>query len=182
MCEPITTTAGLALYSSLAATAVTAYGAYQQGQGQKKVAEYNAKVADVQAEDATNRGFVAADQQRARVRQIAGQQTAAMGASGTTVGEGTTGLVLDQTATMGELDARQIELNAQREAWGLRSQAAGARFSGALSEQAGTMGAVGSLITGGVGAYGIYDKYKVPRAGAVSNASSTMTQAQYYKR
>lgn len=174
MCEPMTVMA-------VAGTLMTAYGSIEQGKAQNDVAQYNAKLAEVSATDAEQRGGVAADQQRARVRQILGTQRAMMGASGVVAGEGTQGQVLDQTSVLGELDARQIEVNAQREAWGMRSQAAGARLQGSLQERAGLLGGIGSLITGGAQAYGIYSQ---PRAGKVpaSNASSTMTQAQYFKR
>lgn len=154
MCEPTTIALGVAL----AGTAVSAYGAYQQGQTQKKIANYNAKVGELNADDAIQRGAISAEQQRARVRQIEGTQRALMGASGAEVGTGTLGKVLEQTATMGELDARQIEVNAQREAWGLRTQGALGRVEGEAAAQAGSLNAFGSLLTGGSQAYGIYSK------------------------
>lgn len=161
MCDMgIGLTASMAVYSSLAATAVTAYGQYQQGQTQKDIANYNARGAEMQAEDALQRGQVAVDAQRAKVRQILGSQRAIMGASGAEVGSGTLGKVLDQTATLGELDARQIEVNAAREAWGLKTQATGARLGGEMAATGGLYGAGGSLLTGGSQAYGIYKKYK----------------------
>ena len=154
MCEPTTIALGVAL----AGTAVSAYGAYQQGQTQKKIANYNAKVGELNADDAIQRGAIAADQQRAKVRQILGTQRAVMGASGAEVGSGTLGKVLEQTSTLGELDARQIEVNAQREAWGLRTQGALGRVEGDAAAEAGTLNAFGSLLTGGSQAYGIYSK------------------------
>lgn len=157
MCEPITATTA-ALYLGAAGTAVAAYGAYQQGQQQKKIADYNAKVGEVNAAEAIQRGALAADQQRAKVRQILSTQRAVMGASGAEVGSGTLGKVLEQTSTLGELDARQIEVDAQREAWGLRTQGALGRFEGEVVAQAGSLNAFGSLLTGGAQAYGIYSK------------------------
>lgn len=150
MCDPLT----------MAAAAVTAYGSYKQGQAQQDIANYNARTAELAAEDAVARGTQSADAQRNKVRQILGTQRAMMGATGAEVGAGTLGKVLDQTATYGELDARTIEANAQREAWGMRTQAAGTRAQGDLAAAAGTMGALGSLLTGGAQAYGIYRKVK----------------------
>lgn len=158
MCEPMTVMA-------VAGTLMTAYGSIQQGKAQEDIANYNAKASEAQAADSLARGGVAADQQRAKVRQILGTQRALMGDSGVVAGEGTQGQVLDQTATLGELDARQIEVNAQREAWGLKTQAAGARLQGQYAAQAGLYSGIGSLITGGAQAYGIYSKAGLGKTG-----------------
>lgn len=159
MCEPAT----IMTVAALSGTAISAYGAYQQGQNARKVAEYNATVNEFQAKDALERGGIESDRQRARTRQIKGAQIAAMGGSGATVGEGTLGDVLDQTATMGELDARTIETNALREAWGLKSQAGLGRAQGEAAAQAGMLQGFGTLIAGGAQAYGVYDKWKAPK-------------------
>jgi hypothetical protein len=135
---------------------MSAYGAYQQGQTAKKIAKYNADVANYSAEDAMKRGSIEADQQRARARQIAASQRAAMGASGVESDTGTFGKVLEQTATMGELDARTIEANAMREAWGLRSQAKISQYEGASRAQAGGLEAFGTLLGGAAKTYGVY--------------------------
>lgn len=149
MCDVVT---GLAV----AGTLLSAYGAYQQGKAQQDVAEYTAKTNELAAGQAVEKGASAADQQRAKVRQIMGAQRAAMGASGAVIGEGTLGSVLDQTASLGEQDALQIERNAQLEAWGLRTGAQGKRFEGALAAAAGRTGAFSTLLTGASRAYGIY--------------------------
>jgi hypothetical protein len=142
----------------MAAAAVSAYGAYQQGKAQKQIANYNAQMQEYAAEDAIKRGTIAADQQRAKVRQIAAQQRAIMGASGVESDTGTFGRVLEQTATLGELDARQIEANAQREAWGLRSGATITRAEGDWAKKAGAMSAFSTLLGGAAQSYGVYNK------------------------
>lgn len=147
----------------LAGTAVSAYGSYQQGQTQKKIADYNAQTADFQAQDALKRGAIAADQKAAEVRQIEGRQKAAMGASGVDEGVGTLGKVLDQTATMGELDTRTIEQNAMREAWGLHNQAVGSQLQGDLASQMGSLTGFGTLLAGGSRAYGLYQQSQQPK-------------------
>ena len=53
MCEPIS--AATATYLALAGTAISAYGAYEQGQGQKRIANYNAKVTELNADDVARR-------------------------------------------------------------------------------------------------------------------------------
>jgi hypothetical protein len=149
MCDVVT---GLAV----AGTLLSAYGAYQQGKAQEDVANYNAKMNELAADQKVQQGASAADQQRAKIRQILGAQRAAVGASGAVVGEGTSGAIFDQTAALGEQDALQIERNAQLEAWGLRTGAQGKRFEGALAAAAGRTGAFSTLLTGGSRAYGIY--------------------------
>lgn len=139
---------------------MSAYGQQQQGKAQQAIMNYNAGMQEVAADQAVQKGAAAADVQRAKVRQIIGTQRALMGASGVDIGTGTTGQVLDQTAGMGEQDARQIERNAQLEAWGLRSGAAGQRFQGDSAATAGLYGAMGTLLTGSANAYGLYKRPK----------------------
>lgn len=172
MCEPTT----IALAATIASTAVTAYGAYQQGQTAKKIANYNAKMNEYSAEDAIKRGSIEADQQRAKARQMLASQRAAMGASGLEE-TGTLGNVLQQTATLGELDARQIEANAQREAWGMRSQANIARYEGAARAQAGALEGFGTLIGGAARAWGMY---KSPNVGGGTKSPSFMNRPGSY--
>jgi hypothetical protein len=139
--------------ATAATAAVSAYGAYQQGQTAKKISNYNAQTAEYSAEDAMKRGSLEADQQRARARQIAASQRAASGVESDT---GTFGKVLEQTATMGELDARTIEANAMREAWGLRSQSKISQYEGASRAQAGALEGFGTLLGGAAKTYGLY--------------------------
>ena len=143
---------------SAAGTAMSAYGSYQQGQTQREMARYNAKQGEYQAEDALARGTITADNQRNRVRQIEGTQKAAMGASGAEVGSGTLGSVLDQTAMMGELDARTLEQDALRKAWGFKGQAVNTRVGGDMAAQAGTLQGFGTALAGFPRAYGIYKR------------------------
>lgn len=166
MCEPISaTTMTYMAIASAAGTAISAYGSYQQGQNQKKIADYNARMADFQAQDAMKRGAIAADQKAAEVRQMEGRQRAVMGVSGVDVGVGTLGKVLDQTATMGELDTRTIEQNAMREAWGYENQGTSSRLQGEFASQAGTLGGFGTLLAGGARAYGLYQPGKTSGKG-----------------
>lgn len=151
MCEPVAI--GLTIASGL----MTAYGQHQQGLAQEKIANYNAATVETQAKDVVDQGVLASDAQRTKVRQILGQQRAAMGASGA---EGSSmNRVLDQTVALGEEDVQQIRLNALRDAWGLREQAKATRYGGAVAAASGRSQAVGTLLTTGAQAYGVYRQW-----------------------
>ncbi len=169
MCEP-TTLATMALAGSLLATGVSAVGMYQQGQSQKALGEYNAKVSEnnaiVQqqaAEDARRRGDIAEDAQRRQTRQMLGAQRAAIGAQGGVLTDQSTEAILADTAQFGELDALTVRNNAAREAWGLEvganntlAEAEASRFQGRAASRAGSLSSVGTLIGGASNAYSSY--------------------------
>ena len=64
MCEPTTILAG----SALALGAVSAYGQYQAGQQQARIANANADAQEIAARDTINAGNDAAYQQRQQTR------------------------------------------------------------------------------------------------------------------
>lgn len=141
-------TVGTMAAISAVGTGISAYSAYQQGQTAKKVAEYNATVADYQAKDAIARGGIAEDQQRQKTRQIMGAQRAQMGASGAAADSGSFADILTNSAQFGEMDALTIRNNAMRSAWGSSTQAQNDRFQGDMAARAGTMNAVGTVLGG----------------------------------
>ena len=137
----------IAAIAALAGTGMSAYGLYQQGQNAQDMAEYNAKVSQIKAEEAINVGAVEEERHRAKVRQMIGTQAAQMGASGTAVGEGSSGDILEQTSKYGELDAQTIRANAMKRAWGLETQAAADQFEGANAAAMGKTKALGTLLS-----------------------------------
>lgn len=147
------TAATMTAYAAIVGAMLSAAGMYQQGQNASKMANYNADLAKVKADDALSAGAIAEDRQRQKVRQIEGAQTAAMGASGAVVGSGSFGDILDQTATYGELDALTIRANAQKQAWGLNSQGSADRLQGALAANQGGVNAVGTLLSASPGVF-----------------------------
>lgn len=106
------------LYSSIAGTALSAYGQYQQASAARDAARYNQKVAEIQASDALDRG----DQEQAmlgrKVADLRGRQRVAMAKSGLDLNEGSPAAILDQTDYYGLEDQRTIANNARREAAG----------------------------------------------------------------
>ena len=130
MCEITATTLAIAsLTTALAGTAVSAYGQMQQTKAanaqadyQAKVANNNARTAEMEAQYAEQQGQKNAEAQRRRTAIAIGAQRARMGASGAVVDSGSfLDLTLD-TAHQGELDAMALLEEGQMEAWRARIQ------------------------------------------------------------
>ena len=109
---------------TVASTAVSAIGAYQQAQAQRQQAEYNAAVArnnatiaEQNARDIVQRGEVARDVQRQRVAQTVGAARAAIASTGLLIDEpGTTPTALiDDLRTAGQFDIMTLKSNIDRE-------------------------------------------------------------------
>lgn len=141
MCEP--TIAIMAV-----TTAVSAYGQMQQasaqadalrvqGENQRRIAEYNAQIqennatiaernserAEERAVDAIRRGANEAATVRDRIRRINATGRATQGSSGLLVEGGNFADVMDQNLVFGEMDALTQINNAEREAYGYKTDA-----------------------------------------------------------
>lgn len=154
MCEPTT----IAYAAYFAAAAVSAYSTYESGQAQKAEGKANAKIAEIQEKDAIQRGSIAEDEERARVRAIMGQQRAAFGANNVVTSTGSPLGILADTAQYGELDALTARNNAAREAFGYRVDAGNSLRRGRQAAREGTLGAASTVLAGGAQAYGKWRK------------------------
>jgi len=150
------TTAGATLAATAVSGAVTAYGAVQQGQAQKKQARYqagvernNATIAGWQAQDATQRGQIEEQRQRLATARLRSSQRAGMAANGIEIDSGSPLDVLMDTAQLGELDALTIRSNAEREAYGFRSQSGNLMAQAGLTTMAGRNAATAGYIGAG---------------------------------
>ncbi|WP_320729552.1 virion core protein, T7 gp14 family [Enterobacter ludwigii] len=152
MCEPTTILAGAAVASG----ALSAYNQYQTGKYTAAVAEQNADVAEAQAQDSINRGNAQAEEVRRRSRQAAGTQAATMGATGADLSTGNALDVFGDTAQFGALDALTTVNNAQREAYGYQVQAENYKSQASSARKQGNMGAMTTLLTTPLQAYGAY--------------------------
>lgn len=165
----------------VAGLVMEAYGMAKQAQSAKKagkagreaansqadLADYNAAVASVQADDAIARGAEEESRFRTGVRGMIGSQRAEFAAGNIDVGYGSSADVQADTAFLGELDALTIRTNAAREAWGykvqaedLRKRAQIARKTGVMVEASGRAqataayaGGTASLLTGAASLY-----------------------------
>lgn len=116
-------------------------------ESQAQLADYNAAVADLQSQDAIQRGTEAESFFRSEVRGAIGAQRAGIAAGNVDVAFGSAVDVQADAAFLGELDALQIRNNAQREAWGFqvsatdyRKRAEIARKEGVYLERAAVTG------------------------------------------
>lgn len=151
----------------VASMALTAYAGHEQAQGQKDMAEYQANVAEKNAEtdefraqQAATIGSIQEEQQRAKVRQMAGTQRANLAANGIDLGSGTAEDMVSETYTMGEADALTVRFNAMNEAWGYRTQAVNsrndarmARFGGKQSSRNTYLTTAANVVGQGYGGY-----------------------------
>lgn len=161
---------------TIGSTALSAMGSIQQGQAAAASANYNAKVADMNAQiserrarDALERGKVEEQKKRTQAQQVLGQQRAAMAANGVDIGFGSPLDTLVDTATLGEVDALTIRSNSAREAYDYKVQAANGRADANLSrmnaKSASTGGYLNAASTILTGAGNAYKSYKI---GAIS--------------
>lgn len=134
-----------------------ASAASAQGQYQKTIFDQNAKMADLQATDALQRGQLAEQRSRLETRQQIGSTRADLAAQGIDVGSGSAADVQASQAGVGELDALTIRNNAAREAYGYKVEALNASQQGRLAAFSGDQAASGyrvrgvsTLLTGGL--------------------------------
>ncbi len=147
MCEPTTILMGVGL-------AAGAYGSYQQAQGQKALAGYNAQVAannatlsEYAAQDATRRGEEEVAAIRRNADMLKGSQRASMAARGLDLAEGTAAELQDQTDFFALTDTNTARNNARREAWSIRNQ--GANYTGESNMQRATARSINPLMAAG---------------------------------
>lgn len=139
-------TAGLAI----GGTALSAVGQVKAGNASKAAAEFNAKVAEAQADDAIVRGQISEARYRQGVRVLIGSQRAGFAAQGVDVGVGSPVDLVADTAFIGELDALTIRNNAAREAWGFRMNAQSFRLGGQAAVSASRFSAASTVLGGGL--------------------------------
>lgn len=149
------------LLAILALSAITqGLSAYKTVQAQNAAAEYNArvldrnaKIADMQAEDAAQRGRLEEQQQRLRIKKLVGEQRSAFASSGVVVDQGSPLDAIVSTVEEGELDALTIRHNAAVEQWGYNEEATNLRSQSTLlrlsKKNAGAAGATSLLTSAG---------------------------------
>lgn len=143
---------GFGAMSQLSGSKKTAVALVSAGKAQRQLADYNAEVAEMQANDALARGAEEEARHRVNVRRMVGSQRAGLAAQGVDISSGSALDIQADTAQMGELDALTIRANAAREAWGFKVQAVDLRQRGLIAEQTGYMNAEATRIAGKAGA------------------------------
>ena len=154
MCEPATITAAttwaaanagtIAAVSATAAAGVSAYSMYQQQSVAKAVAQNNAAMAEISAQDALRRGEKDVQETQRRAAMLKGAQRSSMAAKGLDLGEGTAAQLQDQTDFFAATDVATQRENARRDAQGFRSQ--GANYRAQASSYTPGLAATASLL------------------------------------
>lgn len=124
-----------------------AYGEYKSGKDNAAVDRWNAKAAELQANQALLQGGFQREDYRRGVRRLKSSQRAAAAASGVVIDQDTQadiGTATDIEAARGE---QTIANNAALEAWGYRVQAADDRNRAQITRREANNRAVGSLLT-----------------------------------
>jgi hypothetical protein len=147
--------AAAALVASVAGTAMSAYSEIQQGKEQQQWSEYNAAVAERDAASAKQSAEYEAGQKRKETQKLLGRQRALYGKAGVTL-EGSPLLMMEETASEGEIDALMIEREGKLRAGSYQSEAALSRMKGSAAKRAGYYGAGSSLLTGAGSAMSAY--------------------------
>lgn len=167
--------------AELGSSVVQANAMRAQGKYQKQQLDANARLEDLRAQDAIQRGDYASQQHLSQTRGLIGAQRAAFAAQGVEVDSGSALDIQEDTAALGAVDALMLRNNAWREAWGHRVQATDLRGQGYMARLAANNAARNTIATGGLafargalqGAY-MYDQTKVSKAGSEPRKNATI--------
>jgi len=138
---------GLATAVSIIGTAVGAVGSIAQGQQQQEWANYNAAIAQQQAQTAKATAEWEATQKRKETERLLGKQRALYGVAGVTY-EGSPLELMAETAAEGELDALMLERTGKIREQKYMSEAELTKMKGQQAATAGYFGAGTTLLTG----------------------------------
>ena len=145
---------------AIASTAISVPASIQQGKNaqamynyQAKVAQKNADIAQQNADQERQAGLEEARWQRIKTLQSIGSQQVAMAGNGIDITSGTALDTIEDTAQMGELDALMIQYNAEKAAQNYEQQANNFNNQANLDVIAGQNAATAGMINGS--AYGL---------------------------
>lgn len=139
----------LSLIGQVGSGVMSFVSAQNQASAMEQVARNNQKMAEYQAQDAQRRGEEEAQAAQRRARGLLGTQRSMMAARGLDLTSGTPAELQMQTEMFGEQDVATSRLNAAREAWAVRADAANQSANARIQARAMRMGGVTSLIGAG---------------------------------
>jgi len=161
------TVAIAALVTSVISTGAAVYGQMQAASAAEDAADYNAKVAEQNAETMKQKADYDIELHREKVRKLLSSNRAAVGASGVTM-EGSPLLVAEDITRKSAEEENLMRWNSKVGIGQQLSSAAGTRLAGSQQATASRIGAGSSLLTG-IGdiasKYGTYSKFQTPKAG-----------------
>lgn len=172
----ITGTLGLlSAATSLIGTGISAYSTYQQGKAQQKMADYNASLAEQQAQDERQTSAENARRQREMSRRRISSIRAGMAGSGVNLSQGSYLDAIGQTATELELKTLDALNESRRKQEAYYNDAMMQRWQGQQASRAGTIGALGTLF-GGIGNTAS-NIYQMRYSGALNRSTSSPPRA-----
>lgn len=149
-----------AAIAAVAGAAISAYGAVKQGQYQKATSEYNAQIAQRDAEAARQKAEYDAEQSSREFKMLLGKQKALYAKAGVDLTEGSPLLMMAWQAEEGK---RERELILQGGRTAEQSDLAKAnifRFQGGQAQTAGTISGGSTFLTGLANAGTSWSDYK----------------------
>lgn len=120
----------------------------QQGEYQKMMAGFNARLSEIQAQDAIDRGEVEATRLKKQTKQLVGEQRASLAAQGIDINSGSAYDVQQDAKEAAVVDTMTIRNNAAREAWGYKVQAQNSVSQGNYQSIAANQNANATMLTG----------------------------------
>lgn len=146
----------VAIAATVASAAISAVGAVRSAQAQSAAADYNSKVASLNAQAATQQGEAAAEAQQRDSQRRIGTALASFGAAGVETDTGSPADVLSQSARDAALDNLTIKYNAKMRAMGYQMQSNLDSTNASNSASAGVLSGTAALLSGGSSAYRMY--------------------------
>lgn len=141
-----------------ASSAIAAGGAICSGVQQSEAADYNAKVAQRQAQWAEAKSKAEADRVAARSKEVLSAQRARLAAGGQDPTDQSPLMILAESAARGNVDYRTVLQGGQVEASNLRSQADQYRSQATSAQVGAGLGATSALVKGASDVYGYKDE------------------------
>lgn len=145
MSDPVTWTVALTALG----TGVAAVGAIRQGQAQAAAMDFNAKVAQQNADIAEGQSLAASEAQQRDAQRRIGASVAAYGASGVQMSEGSPSDVLAESARMAALDNLTLKYNYKLKGLGYQTQSQLDSANAASSRTASYFNAAATTLSGG---------------------------------
>jgi|SRR5215217_1913032 len=142
-----TVLAAAAIASAVIGTGVAVYGQVQAAKTAKEMGEYNAKLAENQAQQVDMDARESVKRRREQNRRFQGMQRTAFAKSGVSI-EGSPLEVMAETAGILELEALDASRQASQQTSALRAQGAYDRRVGSTQARAAYIGAGASLLAG----------------------------------
>lgn len=149
----------IALGASVLAAGVATYSAVEQGKAQERLGEYNAKVAEQEAQDTSRKAVLEAKLQREEAIREKAKARAIYAKAG--IVDTTGSPLLLQVEQAGELEKRAIstEVEGENRAMSLRAQGSAYRAQGASAKRAGYTSAAGSILSGVATTGSMYNQF-----------------------